>query len=262
MRNIKSEWIKFRSLKTSFILLWGIPIVIVSLFAFLQMTAFLSRVNNPEMTEDTINFVKSSGGIFGMMSEIHLFLQFILAIFMIKIVTDEFQYGTMQGTVLATPRRGKVVAAKLIFAGVFAVVYTAIIHLYAFFIANLLQAGQLDNASISSQLIDALPVLLCNIVAYVLFTFFSIGIAFLVRNFAVAVIIMLASSIFLHMGLMLIRGNLENTVFSKITNIIVQSGFEDTFYGGSNFIFGIIVLGVWTILSVTAGFLAFQKKDI
>ena len=98
----RSELLKQRSIPTGRGLLVGMLVLIV--FAVLLHGLSLPP-NNLDVREDQLDFVFRWGALFGA-----LFAALLGALS----VTSEFRHGTIRPTLLVTPRRGRVVAAKLL----------------------------------------------------------------------------------------------------------------------------------------------------
>ncbi|MCC5581098.1 ABC transporter permease [Microtetraspora sp. AC03309] len=163
-------------LKLSTTRLWWVMLLVTLLLIGVNLAFFIGFAGNPQgglPALDTPEWVQfawsagSGGGIFVM----------ILGVVMI---TSEFRYQTITGTFLTTPRRERVIAAKL-FAGLivgalFAVavlIFTALVVIPTVMIAGgELSLGESRVPQISLGILASLA----------LYTLFGIGLGALVRN--------------------------------------------------------------------------------
>jgi ABC-type transport system involved in multi-copper enzyme maturation permease subunit len=265
MKNIYAEWIKFRSLKFDWIIFVAVSLAAILLTVTFEVFRLLSLAENPADTAGVQAMVEEQkGGIFGIVSDIHGFLQILIAVYAIKTVCDEFQFGTMQGTVLITPDRKKVFVSKLGFAILFTVSSALIFHIIGFAYGNILQGGKLVPENIFEQLTSHIADgLLAPLLAYSFFTLFAVGIAFLVRNFAAALLITIGLSIFAHFGITIMILNVPSDFLETLSRFLLQKNFEYVYdVAPGEFAHGATMLTLWAAASLALGLFSFKKRDI
>ena len=99
---VRAELLKVRSTRTTVGLLLGMVALIL---LFVLLTGLLSSVTSLSTTENQRQLL-SIGALAGVFS----------ALAGVLLVTSEYRYGTIRPTILFTPHRGRVLAAKLIAA--------------------------------------------------------------------------------------------------------------------------------------------------
>lgn len=106
------------------------------------------------------------------------------------LITGEFRHKTLTPTFLATPRRGRVLWAKLIAGTILGLLYAAV----ALVVAVGPSAGVLAGFGMETGLGDAATWAMLGriVIAFVLWVFVGIGVGLVVRNQVAAVVIVLA----------------------------------------------------------------------
>src|SRR5688572_7307667 len=99
---MRSEFLKLRTTRTVFYLPAGI--VAISVVTVLDPNATAATFDKPFNEQAFLLFT----------SMLTRLLIFVLGV---RLITDEFRHGTIVPTLLASPRRGRVVAAKAVVAG-------------------------------------------------------------------------------------------------------------------------------------------------
>jgi ABC-type transport system involved in multi-copper enzyme maturation permease subunit len=108
---LRAEFLKLRTTRTIYFLLAGIVAISVV------------TVLDPNQTAETFRKPFNEQGFLLFTSMLTRLLIFVLGV---RLMTDEFRHGTIVPTLLATPRRGRVVGAKALVAGAAGVVAAAL----------------------------------------------------------------------------------------------------------------------------------------
>jgi ABC-type transport system involved in multi-copper enzyme maturation permease subunit len=259
---LKSEWRKFASLKSSWVMVAAV-ILLMAGFAWASVrsansnTATMLQVNTPGCQAPTDDEVVSMGENFDdkkycrmvlmqngvaitepkqmenqlvMMSTqgIPIFAQIALAVLVVMMVTTEWRTGTIRPSLAATPRRGKLFAGKFIFASL-----VAFLTLIIGMIASLLIAQATQNFTDTSIWTlagrDFWPGVVAPVIAALLWTMFCFGLAWICRSSIAALALVMAFCLIIPIALSM--GG-KNKTIEAINNWTPQTVFEETYSGG------------------------------
>lgn len=189
---LRSEWIKFRSLRSS---VWTVVLTVLVMVGFALMMAALMRAATqvPEMQE---GMAEDPGfqamGLTGttVVTLGYSFGQLAIAVLGALIITNEFSTGMIRATFAAVPRRLPVFAAKLVVV----VLTTIALALVALGIAYLATIPILDPTPLSVDLSDAeqLRSLLGTVLYLATIGAFAFGVGTLMRHTAGAIFTLVA----------------------------------------------------------------------
>jgi ABC-type transport system involved in multi-copper enzyme maturation permease subunit len=171
-----AEFLKLRSTRTTIGLVLGMVALIV-LFALLS--GLLTKARNLESVEDQRNLfgVASLAGVFSALAGIML-------------VTSEFRFGTIRPTFLFTPRRARVVAAKVAAALLAGVVFGVVAEGLGFGIGYAALSGRGITFALNGGQVTLL--VLGTVAGVALWGAIGVGLGAIVRNQVGAVIGILA----------------------------------------------------------------------
>jgi ABC-type transport system involved in multi-copper enzyme maturation permease subunit len=113
----------------------------------------------------------TSGQFFGLM---------MVMLLAILLITNEFYHQTATATFLATPKRTRVIAAKLITAAMMALVFWVITTAINLVVGSIFFANEGVSNSLSQW--DTQQAILLNLLVYALWAVFGIGIGVLIRS--------------------------------------------------------------------------------
>lgn len=175
-RVLRSEWIKFRSVRAT---LWTMPITAIAMVGFATLAAW--GVSSIEAGADFTAAGLVNGGWY--------FAQLVVAVLAILTITGEYTTGQIRSSVAAVPRRSPILAAKAItlFVAVFTV---ATVALGFSWLGTLPFLNQM-NLSLDLTDPDAVRVLLGTPLYLATIALFSFAIGALVRHSAGALAIVL-----------------------------------------------------------------------
>ena len=176
---IRSELVKLRTVRTVYWLL----------FLLLALTAVFVSLSTWGVTrgsagaqpgsEAALRLILSNGtGAFG--------APIVMLSLGVLLIGGEFRHGTITPTFLATPRRARVVAAKLVTVALVGVVFAVLAMVLTVAIALPWLASEGVRVSLVNR--EVLLVLLGNALALVLYGLLGFGVGALVRNQVVALV--------------------------------------------------------------------------
>jgi hypothetical protein len=177
-RLMKAEWIKLRSLRSTWWTLGAMVVATVGIGALgCAVTAahWASATASDRATWDPTN-QSLAGTIFG---------QLAIAVFGVLAITGEYSSGTIRSSVAAAPRRTPLLVAKALVYGGAALVAGEVISLASFFIGQAILSGHTPTASLGQA--GVLRAVLLAGVYLVIVAWISLAIGFAVRHTAGAI---------------------------------------------------------------------------
>lgn len=108
---VRSEWVKFRSLRSSWLLLFG------SVLSMIVLGGVIGYVTNNNWDTLAVEDSSPSGGLQGF-----ILAQLLMAVLGVLLVTSEYGTGMVRSTMVAAPRRTSVIAGKAVVFGAIATV--------------------------------------------------------------------------------------------------------------------------------------------
>ncbi|HEX6361071.1 ABC transporter permease [Actinophytocola sp.] len=132
---VHSEWIKLRGLRSTWYTLACLFVVGLGITTLAMSSAgkeYGSATAEEQLAWDPTNFSLRS----------YIVAQLIIGVLGILVVTAEFATGLMSTSLTATPRRHRLLAAKIVLAAVVAVVAGQVLMFAAFFIGQAIAAAQ------------------------------------------------------------------------------------------------------------------------
>jgi len=176
IRQVRAELLKIRSTRTTIGLLLG---MIALILLFTLLTGLLASVPSLSTTEDQRQFLSLAdlAGVFSALSGVML-------------VASEYRYGTMRPTILFTPHRSRVLAAKVV-AGVLAGIAFAVVgEAIGWGIGYTIISGRGIPFALSTG--DGVQLVLGGLGSVALWGAIGVGLGAMLRNQVAAVITLLA----------------------------------------------------------------------
>jgi ABC-2 type transport system permease protein len=130
-RSVQAEWIKLRSLRSTWYTLAGLFAVGLGITVLAMNAAGKQYAAEPQAWDPGGRSLTS-----------YIVAQLIIGVLGILVVTSEFATGLMRTSLLATPRRHRLLAAKVVVAAAVAVVAGQVLMFAAFFAGQAVLAGQ------------------------------------------------------------------------------------------------------------------------
>jgi ABC-2 type transport system permease protein len=192
-RVLRSEWIKFRTLRST---LWTVVVTAVVMVGFALLMASIMRaaVDNPEMQQEMSQDpgMQAMGGLAGTTAITlgYSFGQLAVAVLAALIVTSEFSTGMIRSTFATVPHRLPALWAKLVVI----VAATVVVISLALGVAYLVTMPLLDAAGLSIDLSepDQVRVLLGCVLYLATVAAFALAVGTLMRHTAGAIFTLVA----------------------------------------------------------------------
>lgn len=178
MRVIRSEFIKFRSLRTTWILLAVTVVVMIGFAAIMALGAVQSMGSGQEMPSSLIPMIAVQGG--------GGFAQLIIASFGAVFMATEYSTGMIRSTMTAAPNRWSPIVAKAIVLAVVSFIVGVVSVFPAFFAAQPILAQKDLDFSITTDGVIGSMIGFSLYLALVAFLGMSIGA--LLRNAAGSIV--------------------------------------------------------------------------
>ncbi|AMM19273.1 hypothetical protein AX769_02890 [Frondihabitans sp. PAMC 28766] len=187
------------------------------------------------------------------------FAQLVIGVFAVLIVSNEYATNMIQSTLLATPRRLPVLAAKMITAGVVSLVLSALSSLLSYVVA----AAMFDSQELHAPLSDPKVIgAMAGSALYVLIVaLFSTTIASVVRSSAAGIAVVAGVFFVLPIIAQLVKfGDVTLGTFilggaaQNITGSFWQDGVQDLATCW-------IVAAVWIVIPALASVVLLTKRD-
>ena len=258
INQLRAEWQKVRSLKMFWILLIVAAAVTVGM-ALMSLVMYHIYGDNGSIgtSSETMHVITTSNWWTIATGGVPTFLQIVLAVFAIMVVTSEYTGNTMQLTLLARPRRAQVWAAKLLLVGVASLVLTFLLIVLSFVLTFALQHGMTTASFASLFGHEFVSGCLLPTLATTLFALFSLGLGFLLRSSTGAIFLMIGFCLILPIILSMAG---HSDVVLDIAKWSPQVLYNELF-NGNEIVRTTLGLAAWTVVSLGAGLWVFQKKD-
>lgn len=248
-RAVKAEWIKFRTLRSSWLTLgaaMAVMVVVGLIIGYATSTANWATLD----AEDTL----ASSPIQGF-----LLTQLIVGVLGVLFVTGEYATGMIRSTFAAIPRRLPVIGAKAVVFGVVALVAMTAASFAAFYGAQLFLGPDDHGSSITDP--GALRSVAGVGLYLTLVGLLGAGIGWIVRNTAGAISALV--------GLLLILPNLISFLGSWSDPIVkyLPSNAGESFVTSSRIpdtlapFTGLGVLAAWAALAFAAAVVVVRRRD-
>ena len=176
IRQVKAELLKVRSTRTTVGLLLGMVALIL---LFTLLTGLLASVSSLSTTEDQRQFLSLAdlAGVFSALAGVML-------------VASEYRYGTMRPTILFTPHRSRVLAAKVIAGMLAGIAFSIVGEAIGWALGNAIISGRGIPLALSGG--DSLQLVLGALGSVALWGAIGVGLAATLRNQVTGVITLLA----------------------------------------------------------------------
>lgn len=184
-RIVKSEWIKFRSLRST---VWALGITLVVMIGFALLMAWQAHnfvgTGPDQQPVDAPWQVPAFTNTFG-----YLFAQLVVAVLGVLVITGEYGTGMIRSTMTAVPKRIPALVAKYIVVGLTTFVVSVIALAASYFITNPILGMHDLDASLNGSLLRVLVGCALYLTAISLF---GLGVGALMRHSAGAISTVLA----------------------------------------------------------------------
>jgi len=250
-RAVRSEWIKARSLRSTWIL------VAFALAAFVGVPTLVVANASDVGTS-------SSAEVMGVLYFGLDFVLLLVAVLGALLTTSEFTTGMARNTFTATPGRGKVLAAKATIAGLFALAI-GIVGLATAWAVN---AGGLADLGVSIDLGDTatMRALLVNQLSIVVFAMLAVALGVLLRSSVGAIFTIVAMQLILPGVLAIVPNTIANWVGAVLPSAAASAAVatEPLAAGqiGLDSGWGLVVLLAWAVVPMAGALVSLRARDI
>ena len=253
---VRSEWIKLRTLRsTAWIgaVTFGVMVGLAALLSWgIKGIADTSEQPIPSATILTagVTLAQLALGVLGVLT-----------------VTGEYAYGTIRSTLSAAPRRTGVLGAKAFVVGAAALALAVVSTVLAFLASQPILSSEGTAIDLADG--EQVRAILGGALYLTLVALFSVGIGAIVRHtagavcvvvgvfFAVPVLFQIVQAILGLDWLARIYEYLPSVAGQQVMTVGGSGGFGSSLDPWA----GLAVLAGFTALSLTAGFLAFSRRD-
>ena len=254
---LRSEWTKFRSLRSSW---WSLAIMLaVSLGVSIAATAAFTASYNSLSPHDKQQFQNDTVGLF--LQPGSTFGQLAVAVLGVLLIASEFSTGMIRATVLATPRRTPVLAAKAaVLAGIVFVLAEAIAWT-CFFVGSSIARKHVD---VTLATPGSLRAILGFGLVMTMTALISLAIGALLRHTAGAISVALGLNLVVPGLLGLIPGSLgqhlEYALPARAGQLIMDRT-EDVGTPYTQWI-GLLIVVIWTVGLMALALWSIKKRDV
>lgn len=240
MNQLRSEWIKLFSTRTTWVMI-GIGLLVEALFAGLYVGfVSLNDIGEP-------SHVATGTGLL-------LVLMLVLGVL---IITTEFRHGTSSSTFLASPRRYPVLAAKLGVALAIGLIAGLLFVLVNAGLALPLLSSREGSLPAASELIRIYAGVT---ISMALICAFGVGVGAIVRNQVGAIIAAIACLFILSPLPELLPGSIGDYFPAQAVGSL--NGLSDATEEGLSQLAGGLVLAAWALALVAIGTLLICRRDV
>jgi ABC-2 type transport system permease protein len=247
---IRSEWIKLRSVRSNVVLL--IVIVVLSLGVCILASILAGSSNFGTEADDPLLVILPGVGLSSV----------LVGVVGAQVIGQEFRFNTVRATFAAVPRRGRVLTAK----GVVTAVATTV-TIVAMIALCLLTSWIISSArGLSLDLgRDGVPRALAGTVMLcVLYALIGLGLAALVRNAVLAIVVIIVWPFVLEPIVGALLGLAVDDVgkwFPFTAGNAMTTVDPDVFTESVSPLTGFLILGGLTTVMLAAGWIAVHRRD-
>jgi ABC-2 type transport system permease protein len=246
---------ELRKLFTTRLWLWMLltAIALTALFASLG----IAFADDPDNTSPPLDTPEGQRNILGSASTAAL----IIGILGVIAMTSEYRHQTVTPTFLATPRRGRVVAAKMITYALVGVLYSAACTAVALAVALPWLAAKDIDVSLGS---NGIPQTLLGVGAEVaIYAVLGVGLGALLKNQIAAVVGLLVYSLIVGPILSAIGAIRDYTKYlpDQAGTALIQATPSEDAELLTQWLGGLVLVG-WAVLFATIGYFLAVRRDV
>ncbi|WP_348787572.1 ABC transporter permease subunit [Leifsonia sp. NPDC080035] len=256
-RVVRSEWIKLRSLRSTFWTLVAVVVIVVGLAALLSAVvpnaSTLGAQVPPAQLADFVTNTATSG---------LMFAQLVVAVLGVLVISGEFSTGMIRSSFAAVPRRFPVLAAKAIVLFLTSFIVGLVSIAISWAIAVPMLTGKGYTGDLFTQ--DTLWAILGAALYLGLVAVFALGIGTIVKASAGGIAAALGV-LFLLPILASLFGNLMNQKWVTDASHYLISNAGTGMSGGTNGTLepwaNVVTVLVWAAVSFILGAILLQRRD-
>jgi len=257
---ISSEWIKFRSLRSTRFTLVAVVILSIGLSAlicFAQRHAWAMESYPEHQAFDPT--ATSLSGFF--------FAEIAIGVIGVLIMSSEYSSGSIRSTLAATPVRPMVLLAKVIVLFCSTLVVAEICSFGSFFVGQAILSGVTTTATLATP--GALKAVLLGGLSLSLLALFALGLATMLRHTAGAITVYVALTFVLFLLVLALPSSWGTHIFKYLPEILTNSMRSTGAASTSGAQYGAIysplvstlIMSSYAVASLIAGGIALQRRD-
>jgi len=249
----KSEWIKFRSVRSTIMGVLVFAILTIGLGALITF-AIRSHWNQTGRL-DRLTFDPVSTSLAGT-----IFAQFAVGVIGSLIITSEYTSGSIRTTLAAVPNRLRLVVSKLIVLAVSMFVISEIVCFIAFLVGQAIYKGVVPTASLSNGAVLRSVVL--GGVYLTLLTALGFGLGLILRQSAASISVFVSLLLILPILVIFLPTSWQNS-FSKYEPSVLGRAMMSTSTPAESFgaWTALLFLVLYVVVALTAGTMLLQRRD-
>lgn len=261
---LRSEWIKFRSLRSTW---WTLGITVAVMVGFsLMFAAVVSSMDSAGVSAEEAGMGAADGVGVMVITVGYSFAQLAVAVLGALTVTGEYSTGMIRSTLSAVPRRTPALAAKMIVVGVVTAVTTAVAVGLSYLVTYPILSGKDMTVDFSSA--DDQRALIGVVLYLTAVALFSVAVGVLLRSSAGAIFTLVAVFFVLSMVLGIVQGVTGADWVQTVMNSLPASAGEQVVLGGGMSSPdaidpwpGYAVLVGWTAALTVAAAVVLKRRD-
>lgn len=253
--NLRSEWIKLRSLRST---KWTLVALVVATVGIGALFDALTAAHWSSLSaKDKLNWDPTNNSLAGA-----AFGQLAAAVFGVLAITAEFSSGTIRTSVAAVPRRTPLVLAKALVYGGVALAVGQVISFASYFIGQALLSGHTPISHIGD--VGVVRAIMLTGCYFTLVCLIAMGLGFALRHTAGAITSMVVLLLVLPGVLAAFPSGVQNAVEKFMPEQIAASSTgavapEAHYFGPWT---GFAMLGLYVLVAMGIGTWTFIRRDV
>ena len=256
VNSIRAEWTKLASTKS---FAWTSILIVVLSWAFAALMGWGSKTALDSMNPDDMTNVPTLDAVTAVQG-FELFGVMVIIIMATLLVTTEYRFKTINETIMMTPKRPIIALSKTIVYGLVAVVLSFFSTITSVLLFKWLAGDYGSEMKVFSG--SSARVYVSTAVEALLVVVMSVGVAFLVRQTAGAIAIMLLWKLVLEDLITLIPKVGKNIKgyrpFTNLSAWVSDAKLDGAPWGTTG---SIIYFAVWALVLFAIGVAVFVKRD-
>ena len=251
-RIVRSEWVKLRTLPSTYILLTSSVAAMVAVGLLAAGGVILAQKDGQPVEDAAISAVPTAGLSFG---------QLLLAALAVLLISSEFGTGAIRPALTAAPRRLGVLTAKALIAAMLGAITGAVTAVATHLLIQPILAQ--ENLDYSIDTADQWWALLATGLYLAMVAVLAVGVGALLRNSTGAIVAVIGLLFVLPTALSMVPGELAADLLrylpSEAGNQLMASDIAD---GELTQWEGGLVMAVWTVITFTVAAVTFRRRDV
>jgi ABC-2 type transport system permease protein len=255
---VRSEWLKLRTVRSTF---WTLAAVVAIMVGFgvlicVAQVATWDQLSASEQQANPVNGTTSS--LAGL-----LFAQLAMVVLGVLVITSEYSTGGIRSTLVAVPRRGRIVVAKGIVIGLVTLVVGTVASFLAFFAGQAVLATKDFDDSIGGE--NVLRAVFGSGLYLAACALFGLGIGLCIRSSGGGITVAVAGLFVLPPLSLVIPGSVGEQIQKYVTSNAGQAITETSSSVPSDRLgpwVGYLVFTLWWVVLVAIGTWLLKRRDV